>query len=1796
MSSKKSGGGGSTRDDNVEPHQPQKRQKFIVNRLMIDTYTCLIPEKFEGYKELFSFMLPASVYKDNATNFDQFNDDEISAAFRHMFHLWVRFCQDLKNTVQHKTTMALKQKTKNPNEKEKKTKKKKPKKNGGGTFGEFDINTDNERDSSDSDSDSEAEEDTRDDAVIDLDSQEKEDDRAILNDREAQLRSGSLVEFMMEAILHKSQSTTPSSSSLADRKVLGYRFWLFNFSTFRGRDVFEHLMLEIKRINASIDSGKIRDFKPKDYQTYFSCADPSILAKYYGVYSGHPLREEDIKKFSSLPYNHNDNYLKPDSIFSPLRTIVHPGIVMKALAKQCTDYSNEACTSFSFPPDVAKFVYRFQHHDINEKKINRAPFPTFQKKSVSHIAKLLPLFIEQLKDNNNNGGGGGLNGSILNTILNPQSDVLPLSQPQSLNGDGDDDDDDNEEKIDRKPDIYDLTDNTARQLSAQMSIDLKKYIKDTVIDPEITKHSYSVTQKRVDAKELQIYESAIAANMIQFESSSSTMTSILTSPYVPLHTDSVRSMAMIQTDLITNKARYEEKITDVESLSRKLFLLYQRKTIEDYEATCLTDLSQYAMAIIEYSAKEKLFEKPNARLLKSATWATPYKCYEQTMALEAEHVYNVNDKHALLVKLHKNSFDAYRVDFNSVHQHVLMQSTRGNDSKSYLEHLLHHEMLIPHTSTIITYQSLKAKAVDANLNDAITFFDEMPASLLDAKKGDEQERMMKQLLSSNKVEADILTIDKGKRYMKHVTCEAITVFIGAMNLSDDILSSAMKRRWDIIHCDEKKDPARTTVEMAAFEKLNKKTSSDPYMQYVNRRNRLVQTLVFHTEKFIYTGALHKVSQDVAEIMIVYVSNELSARGYPEPNPSAYERIRVASRVNCIIDAVVTNWIIESGEFAGQPITFDQFTRLDMKLWVNAQHVVKALGDHAYLLIDPAESIVRQALVSYNETCDKLHQRYRSYKVGKYMVPDPGYLRFPAEKDSLKGLARIIITEIRNMPETLTIPSESYIISILMRWLERRVYAHKYECKRSGADEFVIDNKYQGAPTFTYEVERDINNKPIVVLNETIEPRYEQAVIMTEHWYQVHRDFLIDATDKPQSHNAPLSSPQQPQSTIVSDSKHKLQQPRDVIASIIKKIFSYKGQIAHRFIFDNHPDCPKYLSYVECAGPAQNETSMLHLRSVTSIGEFDKFALTDYNQFNMTRHTQDIIYINEDIDSWALRRHNERIGLTKKPILKGIYDITKFMIKPMLDGGGDGKKGKKKLKVATKKVHDSGNDSSSDESSEEEDAYDSDSDDDFDDPSLKYDYKGEGYFMGTPVSQLFIDHTRTVGNMTSESIREIYQKLDQIEANVFSDPLAADLDFNPAYYVIEKHESGEPLFHTYFCDIRAKAQYETDMNRGAPIATAENVRDGDGRWLYVPVPKKLEEMERMDIDILRENRRECLRHNIPQLKVLHTHPNIVNTFLNTKISTYRTISTNCLTPDKEKIMSRSDRWRMDRDLDMDEQFIANILAGIPGFRGEFAGYKWDEKTSKVVRDPGSTYGFMIEDWNNEMDIRNLEQLPPAPPNVPSKKSAPRSHPINVDSMENYDDDDYMDLEYDDRDQQRHNDAATYVDDDHSNLPTSLSRKMTSADESEKSNHSSSKKHHKRKHSHHHRHRNNGGSSDNNSVYDSNESVTPAQTPQISKKHKSHHHHHSSGSGSVANNIAATIFTPGAIYGSSSKSKPHAIQFLHHPPPTTTTTTTIQHQHSKTSSTKKTSIPNSAIEVRRAMDAISSSTLNSLRVRK
>ena len=294
------------------------------------------------------------------------------------------------------------------------------------------------------------------------------------------------------------------------------------------------------------------------------------------------------------------------------------------------------------------------------------------------------------------------------------------------------------------------------------------------------------------------------------------------------------------------------------------------------------------------------------------------------------------------------------------------------------------------------------------------------------------------------------------------------------------------------------------------------------------------------------------------------------------------------------------------------------------------------------------------------------------------------------------------------------------------------------------------------------------------------------------------------------------------------------------------------------------------------------------------------------------------------------------------------------------------------------------------------------------------------------------------------------------------------------------------------------------------------------------------------------------------------------------------------------MSRSDRWRMDRDLDMDEQFIANILAGIPGFRGEFAGYKWDEKASKVVRDPGSTYGFMIEDWNNEMDIRNLEQLPPAPPNVPSKKSAPRSHPINVDSMENYDDDDYMDLEYDDRDQQRHNDAATYVDDDHSNLPTSLSRKMTSADESEKSNHSSSKKHHKRKHSHHHRHRNNGGSSDNNSVYDSNEGVTPAQTPQISKKHKSHHHH-SSGSGNVSNNITTTMFTPGAIYGSgSSKSKPHAIQFLHHPPPIDTTTT-IQH-HSKTSSTKKTSIPNSAIEVRRAMDAISSSTLNSLRVRK
>lgn len=73
-------------------------------------------------------------------------------------------------------------------------------------------------------------------------------------------------------------------------------------------------------------------------------------------------------------------------------------------------------------------------------------------------------------------------------------------------------------------------------------------------------------------------------------------------------------------------------------------------------------------------------------------------------------------------------------------------------------------------------------AAGVNLNGCIIIYDEMPYEMIGANGG-EAERMLKQMLSTGTIVADVFQKDKeGKRVSTRITVECQAVFLGCSNL------------------------------------------------------------------------------------------------------------------------------------------------------------------------------------------------------------------------------------------------------------------------------------------------------------------------------------------------------------------------------------------------------------------------------------------------------------------------------------------------------------------------------------------------------------------------------------------------------------------------------------------------------------------------------------------------------------------------------------------------------------------------------------------------------------------------------------------------------------------------------------------------------------------------------------------------------------------------------------------------------------------------------------------------------
>ena len=86
--------------------------------------------------------------------------------------------------------------------------------------------------------------------------------------------------------------------------------------------------------------------------------------------------------------------------------------------------------------------------------------------------------------------------------------------------------------------------------------------------------------------------------------------------------------------------------------------------------------------------------------------------------------------------------------------------------------------------------------------------------------------------------------------------------------------------------------------------------------------------------------------------------------------------------------------MEFGELTDKPFnTRLAANRIGQRLWVNSQHMVKAIGDHWHLLVNPVEQLIRKALVALHFGLAQTRTGVTSsaYQWKPYEPVDPSYL-------------------------------------------------------------------------------------------------------------------------------------------------------------------------------------------------------------------------------------------------------------------------------------------------------------------------------------------------------------------------------------------------------------------------------------------------------------------------------------------------------------------------------------------------------------------------------------------------------------------------------------------------------------------------------------------------------------------------------------------------------------------------------------------------------------------------------------
>lgn len=402
---------------------------------------------------------------------------------------------------------------------------------------------------------------------------------------------------------------------------------------------------------------------------------------------------------------------------------------------------------------------------------------------------------------------------------------------------------------------------------------------------------------------------------------------------------------------------------------------FEKEAFENFEGRCWSsdsDISDIGHVLREwgdrkdvkdYSTKHVKFD-PNLSVFGNMV-ARRMEFYDDFLFISSAH------KNFFIMNYAK--LDAYR-HTHDLHFNIISTGV-GGTSKSFLFDLL-EKLSIEGTVEQVSYETLRANAIDRDNNDTITAMNEIPSEMTTPQiGGSSMQSSFKERLTSLKVKCKLFQKDEvtGYRDQRTSVSECIGVWFGATNDDFSNIDEALITRFYQAYFTEFQRDQRDIASLM----YASKSMSDAEKRKVEEfkmEMKMEQFRYFLVEKLIMTQCLPDFNSTTARIFFRKFMEKVNKDGN-FPHARNLERMMIMTRILSICHGLECLFNIPTGKYYGVP--FDISHLKDLKPYLQAPQEILhfVCGLFTDQLMNPLENEILDAVKGLHEN-NKDARRFR----------------------------------------------------------------------------------------------------------------------------------------------------------------------------------------------------------------------------------------------------------------------------------------------------------------------------------------------------------------------------------------------------------------------------------------------------------------------------------------------------------------------------------------------------------------------------------------------------------------------------------------------------------------------------------------------------------------------------------------------------------------------------------------------------------------------------------------------------